>query len=136
MRQTFGERLENPQISKNVFTFMHSDEDFNSKINKLRGGPGRIRQTQNARTISILTQLKHISLCSLEKKKTFHPGHLKADLSSNYHTLNQDLDRLFKTGNIILVSHCNRGKTYSGKTYYYLSDKGKETLDFLLAHKF
>jgi len=113
---------------------MSSEEDFNSKINRQRGGRGRKRQTENARTISILTQLKHISLCSFDKKKTFHPGHLKADLSSNHHTLSQDLERLIKTGNVMEISHFNRGKTYTGKTYYYLSDKGKESLQWLIKY--
>ena len=114
---------------------MSESTDFDFKINKRRGGKGRSRQTQNARTISILTQLKHISLCSFDKKKTFHPGLLKADLSSNYHTLNQDLERLIKTENIIEVSHFNRGKSYTGKMYFYLSDKGKETLEFLINYE-
>jgi len=111
---------------------MPSNEDFNSKTNRLKGGKGRPRQTRNSRIISILTQLKHIDNCPFDKKKTFHPGHLKGDFGTNYHTLSQDLDVLFKTGNIILVSHYSRGKTYSGKTYYYLSDDGKDTLSHLV----
>ncbi len=114
---------------------MSESTDFNFKINKRRGGRGRSRETQNARTILILTQLKHINLCSFDKKKIFHPGHLKADLGSNYHTLTQDLDRLFITGNIIQVSHFNRGKSYTRKTYFYLADKGIETLKFLITYE-
>ena len=57
---------------------------------------------------------------------------LKADLSSNYHTLSNDLEHLFLTNNMTMICHNNRGKTNRGKTYYYMLDKGKETLELLL----
>ncbi len=109
---------------------MSVDDSLESKTNQRRGGKGRPRQSDNARIISILSQLKHINLCSSDKNKTFNPGHIKADLGSNFHTLPRDLDLLFQTKNIIQVCHFRRGKIYGKKTYYYLSDKGKETLAY------
>jgi len=109
-----------------------SENNLEFKTNQRRGGKGKPRQTRITRIISILSQLKHINICSPDKNKTFHPGHLKADLGSNSHTLTKDLDDLFQTKNIIQVCHFKRGKIYSQHTYYYLSDLGIETLGYIL----
>jgi len=110
-----------------------SENNLEFKTNQRRGGRGKPRPTRNTRIISILSRLKHINLCSPDKNKTFHSGHIKADLGSNSHTLTKDLDELFYTNNIIQVCHFKRGKIYSQKTYYYLSDHGRETLGYVLA---